>query len=77
MSTVNRVFSPGSGLSDAQRSREFWSMGMKYLLVDPSIRAQLHSADNRWLTRDLQQIWESGAFAVYKKRGTASTGAVP
>jgi len=67
MSTVDRVFSPGSGLSDAQRSREFWSMGMKYLLVDPSFREQLLSADSRWLTGDLQQIWESGALAVYKK----------
>jgi hypothetical protein len=66
---LQRVFSPGSGLSDAQRSGEFWSMGMKYLLVDPSFRQQLLAADSRWLTRDLQQIWESGATAVYKKSG--------
>jgi hypothetical protein len=69
VSTLQRVFSPGSGLSDAQRSGEFWSMGMKYLLVDPSFRQQLLAADSRWLTRDLQQIWESGATAVYKKSG--------
>jgi hypothetical protein len=70
VSALRGVFSPGSGLSDAQRSGEFWSMGMKYLLVDPWFRQQLLSADAQWLTGDLRQLWESGATGVYQKSGT-------
>jgi hypothetical protein len=70
VSTLKRAFSPDSGLSDAERSGEFWSMGMKYLLVDPSFRLQLLLGEPRWLTGDLEQIWESGAIAVYKRSGT-------
>ena len=68
-SMLQKVFSPDSGLSDAQRSGEFWSMGVKYVLVDPWFRQEFLAEDPRWLTGDLQEIWESGATAVYKKSG--------
>jgi hypothetical protein len=70
VATLRRVFSPGSGLSNAQRADEFWSMGMKYLLVDPSLRQQLLLGDSRWLIGDLQQVWEKGVIGVYKRAGT-------
>jgi hypothetical protein len=70
VAALRRVFSPGSGLSNAQRSDEFWSMGMNYLLVDPSLRRQLLQDDSRWLIKDLQQVWESGGTGVYRRAGT-------
>jgi hypothetical protein len=40
------------------------------MLVEPSFRQQLLSADSRWLTSDLQLLCESGTTAVHKKSGT-------
>ena len=68
-SMLESVFSPDSGLSDVERSTEFWSMGVKYVLVDPWFRQQIIAELPRWLTADLQQVWENGATAVYKRSG--------
>jgi hypothetical protein len=44
-------------------------MGVKYVLVDPWFRQQIIAELPRWLTADLQQVWENGATAVYKRSG--------
>lgn len=58
------VFDPSSGWSDERRAVEFAKTGIRYVLLDPTLRSFMEGTVPEWLRRDSNVVWRRGAIEI-------------
>lgn len=63
-----RVFDPASGLSDRDRGREFWGLGIRYLFLDGIDKKSFQKSAPSWLAAGTEKIFENSSVVIYRRR---------
>lgn len=62
------IFDASSGLTDQERSDQFWAAGIRYLFAEGPMRRGLAGNIPRWLAADVKKVFENGEITVYMRR---------
>lgn len=65
---AHRVFDADSGLTDPERTREFYAMGVRYVFLDGSMRALYEKRPALWMTAGADKVFENPEVLIFKRR---------